>query len=72
MTRDNKDVMQWVDTKGHWATQGDVLQHWGNNKGCWGKKTFHYYISLLLHNMVFMLVFIIENSIIMKNGQKNH
>jgi hypothetical protein len=64
--------MQWVDTKGHWATQGDVLQYWGNNKGCWGKKNFHYYISPLLHNMVFMLVFIIENSIIMKNGQKNH
>jgi hypothetical protein len=44
----------------------------GNTRGCWGKKTFHYYISPLLNNMVFMLVFIIEISITMDNGQKNH
>ncbi len=44
MTRDDNDVRQWVDTKGHWATQRDVLQNWGNDKGCWGKKAFHYYI----------------------------
>jgi hypothetical protein len=47
----------------------------GNTRGCsttLGKKTFHYYISPLLHNMVFMLVFITEISITMDKKIINH